>query len=1104
MSEDDESRFEPPAYWGADVHVRRGGRFRQEVVLEAGAVELWQSWLAKPLPKEDEIVGDPGTDRVLVEAFLATRGGEATPLGAAVAAMLIQAGIGWGQPGRELLWQLADAWVQEHGLAFAVRAAGAGAGVSCVHNGVRPVLRLRTNPAESGSIYHYPYLHRLRSILAAASDADYDEAVSALAGCRDTLYAKQIASYLVPTRKDWSDELLAEVAPVDDYRFEVDSLLLSLSTAEQVAAVGEMVFWKLQSPDVRYTLADALGTTIAPSVARALDANPNGGDDRKALLKFLGELPSDEAFRAMIVRLGQKHVQPALMIAVKRYPRRAIRLLAAAAASKSKVAAESDFLLRSHVMAHRELAGEMAPGLPDEPRAMLERALQGEDRLPEADSASLPRILAEPPWIGKREKRKEIVLKGLEAPGARKLEWTPGEQETWATQGKYDAYRTEQDRKNWSYTQARYESGRLPTRDESSLFLAGPEKWVRAKLPSWRPEVTWLGERWGRVLLARYELDAYPLALYLAAGNPGQQGDLLLPVVSAEVAGIMADWLVRLKTRRPTALEWLTRHAADAPALLVPDALGPAGAKRRSAEAALRVLASQGHEKDVLVAAADYGPAAAEAIAATLAADPLDVLPARIPQPGAWLDLAVLPQIRVRGGEQALSEVSAGHVVTMLALSKPDEVYPGVAFVREACDPGSLARFTWAVFQRWQGAGFPAKDGWVLTALALHGDDDVVRELSPLIRAWPGEGGHARAVAALDVLSGIGTDTALTHLNSIAQKVKFKALKQRAQEKIEAVAEGLGLTADQLADRLVPDFGLDEAATAVIDYGTRRFVVGFDEQLRPFVTDEDGKPRKALPKPGAKDQTELAEAEYKRFANLKKDVRTIAGDQISRLETAMVMARRWPVDEFERLLVGHPLLRHIVRRLVWTAGDGLCFRIAEDGTYADAADDVFVLPAGAEVGVAHPLVLGETLATWSEVFADYEILQPFPQLGRPVAALDESERTAEHLKRFEGVTAPVGKLLGLTKRGWVRGEPMDNGVENWILRPVPGGGKVVVELDPGIAIGAVSEFPEQTMTSVWLNEPGGHPWRQEGSRKFGELDAVTASELVSELIGLTR
>ena len=93
-------------------------------------------------------------------------------------------------------------------------------------------------------------------------------------------------------------------------------------------------------------------------------------------------------------------------------------------------------------------------------------------------------------------------------------------------------------------------------------------------------------------------------------------------------------------------------------------------------------------------------------------------------------------------------------------------------------------------------------------------------------------------------MAAIGTEIALMHLNAVAQRVKFKALKLRAQEKIAEVAEGLGLSEDQLADRLVPDFGLDERGTLMVDYGPRRFAVGFDEQLKPHVSDEAGHRRK--------------------------------------------------------------------------------------------------------------------------------------------------------------------------------------------------------------------------------------------------------------------
>ncbi|MDW6056995.1 hypothetical protein SAZ11_01355 [Streptomyces sp. FXJ1.4098] len=49
--------------------------------------------------------------------------------------------------------------------------------------------------------------------------------------------------------------------------------------------------------------------------------------------------------------------------------------------------------------------------------------------------------------------------------------------------------------------------------------------------------------------------------------------------------------------------------------------------------------------------------------------------------------------------------------------------------------------------------------------------------------------------------------------------MKFKALKTRAKEKIEQVAADLGLSGEELADRLVPDFGLDTDGSTVVDYG---------------------------------------------------------------------------------------------------------------------------------------------------------------------------------------------------------------------------------------------------------------------------------------------
>ncbi|GAA2070655.1 DUF4132 domain-containing protein [Actinomadura alba] len=338
--------------------------------------------------------------------------------------------------------------------------------------------------------------------------------------------------------------------------------------------------------------------------------------------------------------------------------------------------------------------------------------------------------------------------------------------------------------------------------------------------------------------------------------------------------------------------------------------------------------------------------------------------------------------------------------------------------------------------------------------------------------------------------------------------MKFKGVKARAQEKIEEVARELELTPEQLADRLVPDFGLGPEGGLTLDYGSRRFVVGFDEQLRPYVNDGRGRRLKALPRPGVKDDDEPAHAAYKRFAALKKDVRAAAGDQIRRLESAMVARRRWTAAEFQILFVAHPLLWHIARRLVWLSEDGgkvTAFRVAEDRTFADAGDVVLTLPESASIGIAHPLDLGEELAAWVEVFADYEILQPFPQLGRPVDTLTDEEARGGRLHRFEGLTVPFGKVLGLERRGWRRGEPLDGGVECWISRETPGGLHIVISLDPGIQAGHVQMLPEQRLEHVWLGaQPGDYDPDRVGPYAFGELDPVTASEILTDLTELAE
>ena len=385
-------------------------------------------------------------------------------------------------------------------------------------------------------------------------------------------------------------------------------------------------------------------------------------------------------------------------------------------------------------------------------------------------------------------------------------------------------------------------------------------------------------------------------------------------------------------------------------------------------------------------------------------------------------------------------------------------------------------------------------------ALGHLGTDETARRLGPKIRVWPGEAAHARAVKGLDVLAQIGTDVALMHLDGIATKLKFKGLQEKAKEKIAEVAESRGLSREELADRLVPDLDLDDDGSKVLDFGPRSFRVAFDEHLQPFVTDEAGKRQKDLPKPGKSDDAAKSAEATAWWKATKKDAKTLAAQQILRLELAMCARRTWDVPTFRTFMLEHPLVFHLVRRLVWGTYQngklGATFRVAEDKSFADDADRPFSLAEDATIGIPHLLDLGDAAAAaWGERLADYEIIQPFAQLQRPVYRVDAKEKTATALERFEGVKVPLGKVLRLEERGWRRGTPQDAG---WIWdmeKPLPDGIVATLGLGDGILAGDMSESaPEQTLKEVTLSKRG-----SDGALALGDLAPRVFSERVRDL-----
>jgi predicted DNA-binding WGR domain protein len=525
---------------------------------------------------------------------------------------------------------------------------------------------------------------------------------------------------------------------------------------------------------------------------------------------------------------------------------------------------------------------------------------------------------------------------------------------------------------------------------------------------------------------------------------------VLALVEAPEAAPAMLE--VLLNSKAPAvAAEWFAEHPLHSAVGLTPVAMGSG----KAAEAAREVLhrLRRTGQRAVLEAALAHMPESAQAwlrrevidfaeeVLADITRDEMPVPMAKalaalkpIKAP-VWLQITSLPPIKISGKKLPQAEVE--RVLAALkdaSLEAPGSATSLPALLKQHADDASLDTFAWKLFEQWLAMGAASKDKWALGAIGHIGGDACVLKLTPLVRDWPGESQHQRAVFGLEVLRAVGTDTALMSLNGIAQKLKFQGLKEKAKLMMEGIAQARGFTREQLADRIVPDCGLDEQGGRVFDFGPRQFKFVLGAEMKPLVRDAAGKMKTDLPSPNSSDDKEKAEAAVAAWKLLKKTLKEVLKIQAERLEDAMITGRRWTPEEFEMLIIKHPLMVNLARQLVFgsyseTGAVTHSYRITEDQSLADSNDDPCDLPGAGSIGVVHPAHLEDaTKSAWGQVLSDYEIIPPFQQLGREICRAEPGDLELKEITRFKGPKIPGITVYGILERShWVKDTPADAG-----------------------------------------------------------------------------
>jgi hypothetical protein len=308
---------------------------------------------------------------------------------------------------------------------------------------------------------------------------------------------------------------------------------------------------------------------------------------------------------------------------------------------------------------------------------------------------------------------------------------------------------------------------------------------------------------------------------------------------------------------------------------------------------------------------------------------------------------------------------------------------------------------------------------WLLSFLPPR--PDIARVLGALVetslRRIAGHGPRDPKVANAGVvaLSRIDGEAALAELARLATRVTYKGTLKLVDKALEARAEAMGLSRDDIEELAIPAYGLTELGRAAWEFGgagTAELVV---QGSRAALTWRNGAGKVSKSVPAA-----IRQEHHDELKDLKAaadDIGKMLPALAQRLDRQFAARRSWTYAAWRDRYLDHPLSGTIARRLLWTVDGEACgFADGELRTLTDAP-----VAGGTTVELWHPIgrEAAEVLA-WRDWLERHRITQPFKQAHREVYLLTDAERTTGgYSNRFAGHILRQHQFNSLAAiRGW--------------------------------------------------------------------------------------
>jgi hypothetical protein len=259
-----------------------------------------------------------------------------------------------------------------------------------------------------------------------------------------------------------------------------------------------------------------------------------------------------------------------------------------------------------------------------------------------------------------------------------------------------------------------------------------------------------------------------------------------------------------------------------------------------------------------------------------------------------------------------------------------------------------------------------------------------------------------------------GRADALPQLARMQQRVTHPPSRAKVAQTIAERAQALGVSARDLAEIVVPDFGLDSRGALELTSGDIVLHLRIDGDAVDAHWIASGRLQKSLPARLRAEDPDEAAAQRAIIKQLKE----LLPVQRRRLEDLLREDRQWSIHAWRTRYAEHPVVGTIARRMVWrfADADGERAGLWVGGGAIGTDRQPLPLSDATVVRLWHPVgALDGEAAELASLLAAHDITQPFAQLDRGVWRPPPAGSPHE----FAGVTVRQHVLAAILHgRGW--------------------------------------------------------------------------------------